>query len=503
MAVAYGVALELQLRAGRADLSRYAVRLREVADRVSQETSQAVNAISHDEMEFCSDMELALMRDYTFRAQHIRDLGRTRDGMIECTTGVGRLYPPIRIDSPDIVSGGMMIHKHVPLVIADQSVGMAVEKDGVSIVFSPSLVSDLEEPPMHYAAIYFDQKHQHKLAVYGPEVPLSVDQILAGKTIQRGGVLYDPLCSSGKTSCMVAFESRRDVMAHRRGLAHWLVPVGGLLGLIAAWSGLAIHRRRRSMESQLRRALRRESLTLVYQPIVDLATGKIVAAEALARWVDEDGESIGPDIFVALAEEKGFAREITRFVVGFAAEELADMLGTGGLRVSINIAPTDLGDEDFFRNLEHCLESAHVAPTSIVLELTERSLADHDVAVTAISRLKGRGHRIYVDDFGIGYSNLASLHRLQVDGIKVDRAFTQTIGTESVTSSVLPQILGMARQMDLAIIVEGIETEQQADYFRKAGGGILGQGWLFGKPLPAAQFRELFTARRMSLTGGR
>ena len=494
VAVAYAGALELRLHAGEAGLQSYAGRLRLVADRIADETTQAVNAISHDEMEFCSDLELTLMRDYTFRAQHIRDLGRTRDGALECTTGVGRLYPSIPTGVPDIVSGGMMIRRRIPQVVADRANGIEVEKDGVSIVFNPNLVSDLEEPPMHYAAIYFDEGHHHMLAVYGPDVPLSINEILSGKTIHRGGQIYESLCGTNKTSCMVVFESRSDVLSHERSLVRWLVPFGGLLGLLIAWLAIRIEQRRRSMESQLRRALRSESLTLVYQPIVDLATGKIVAAEALARWVDEDGESIGPEVFVALAEEKGFARDITRLVVGFAAEELADMLQTGSLRVSINIAPTDLADEDFFRYLKHCLEFARVHPSTVALELTERSLADHDVAVKAIGLLKSRGQRIYVDDFGVGYSNLASLHRLEVDGIKVDRAFTQSIGTEAVSSSVVPQILGMARQMGLAIVVEGIETDEQAAYFRKAGGGILGQGWLFGRPVTAAQFRVLFTA---------
>jgi len=172
------------------------------------------------------------------------------------------------------------------------------------------------------------------------------------------------------------------------------------------------------------------------------------------------------------------------------------MLAVGSFSVSVNIAPTDLADEDFFRYLDHCLEAAQVNPATVSLELTERSLADHDVALKALGMLKSRGHRIYVDDFGIGYSNLATLHRLKVDGIKVDRAFTQTIGTESESASVLPQILEMARQMDLAVVAEGIETEEQADYYRKAGGGILGQGWLFGKPVPAAQFRVLFRVGR-------
>jgi len=496
MAVAYGVALELQLRAGQADLLRYAGRLRQVTDLIAAETSQVVTAISHDQMEFCSDLEITLMRDYVFRAQHIRDLGRTKDGLLYCTSGVGLLYPPVSTNRPDIVSGGMMIRKRVPLTISEDSMGLAVEQDGVSIVFNPNLVTDLEEPPMHYAAMYFDQGHTHMLAVYGPRVPLTIAEVLAAKSIQRGGVLYESQCEPTQSRCIVAFESRHDVMAHRRGLVVWSLLGGAVLGILIAWGMLRYYTDRRSMESQLRRALRSESLTLVYQPIVDLVTGRIVAAEALARWVDENGESIGPDIFVALAERKGFAREITRLVLGFAAEELSDMLAVGSFSVSVNIAPTDLADEDFFRYLDHCLEAAQVNPATVSLELTERSLADHDVALKALGMLKSRGHRIYVDDFGIGYSNLATLHRLKVDGIKVDRAFTQTIGTESESASVLPQILEMARQMDLAVVAEGIETEEQADYYRKAGGGILGQGWLFGKPVPAAQFRVLFRVGR-------
>ncbi len=103
MAMGYGIALELQLRAGRAELLSYASRLRQTADMISAENAQAVAAISHDEMEFCSDMEIALMRDYVFHAHNIRDLGRTRDGMLVSTTGVGRLFPPVATGPPDIV----------------------------------------------------------------------------------------------------------------------------------------------------------------------------------------------------------------------------------------------------------------------------------------------------------------------------------------------------------------------------------------------------------------
>lgn len=102
---------------------------------------------------------------------------------------------------------------------------------------------------------------------------------------------------------------------------------------------------------------------------------------------------------------------------------------------------------------------------------------------------------VYIDDFGTGYSSLSYLHRLAVDAIKIDRSFTQTVGTEAVTASVVPQILAMAAQLELMVVVEGVETAEQMEYFRAAGPGLLGQGWFFGKPVPAAQLRERLSER--------
>ena len=125
------------------------------------------------------------------------------------------------------------------------------------------------------------------------------------------------------------------------------------------------------------------------------------------------------------------------------------------------------------------------------LELTERSTADSIVATKALSDLKQAGYRLYIDDFGTGYSSLAYLHRLAVDGIKIDQIFTQTVGTESITATVIPQILEMARQLELQVIVEGVETKEQADYFRAAFPTGRAQGWLYSRPLSANDLRRL------------
>lgn len=292
--------------------------------------------------------------------------------------------------------------------------------------------------------------------------------------------------------CVIAAEPRSAVLARSRPLFLGFLVAGAFLGVALGLIAIQAYRRQGSMENQLRRAINEGALTMVYQPIVNLETEEIVGAEALVRWVNEEGDSVRPDIFVALAEERGFVGEITRLVARRVTDELGGLLAKGNFRVTLNIAAEDLVDPSFLEDLGGFLVAANVKPSSIGLELTERSTADQKAAVEALAQFKSTGHVVYIDDFGTGYSSLAYLHRLHVDAIKVDRAFTQTVGTGAVTASVVPQILDMAAQLGLLVVVEGIETNEQAEYFRAAGRGILGQGWLFGKPVPAAQFRKLF-----------
>ena len=128
---------------------------------------------------------------------------------------------------------------------------------------------------------------------------------------------------------------------------------------------------------------------------------------------------------------------------------------------------------------------------SLTLEVTETSAANHEDALESIRVLRRMGFGISIDDFGTGYSNLSYLLYLSVDSIKIDKAFTRTIGTDAVTAGILPQIINMARTLNLAVVVEGIESPNQADYFPTDKLRIYGQGWLYGRPVPASEFFSL------------
>jgi sensor c-di-GMP phosphodiesterase-like protein len=178
-------------------------------------------------------------------------------------------------------------------------------------------------------------------------------------------------------------------------------------------------------------------------------------------------------------------------VLKILVDDLSDLLKPGDFRVTMNIATQDLHDPLFVTFIEQCLQSRGLPSTSVGLELTERSTADEATAINAIRRLESRGHTVYIDDFGTGYSSLAYLHRLAVHAIKIDPSFTRTVGTDAVTASVIPQILEMARELDLLVVVEGIETEKQLEYFSgHSSVRLLGQGFYFGQAITASELRE-------------
>jgi sensor c-di-GMP phosphodiesterase-like protein len=129
------------------------------------------------------------------------------------------------------------------------------------------------------------------------------------------------------------------------------------------------------------------------------------------------------------------------------------------------------------------------------MELTERSTADHPLAVAAIRKLRARGHQFYIDDFGTGYSSLAYLNELAVDAIKIDRAFTDAVGSGSLTAVIVPQILAMAAKLKVKVVVEGVERADQTAYFASLDQEILAQGWHFGEAIPAQEMLVLMASK--------
>ena len=495
LAFAWFAADALELRTGQQELQQYAGHLLHTAEGIAKEARDAGEAVLADKLPFCSDQELAFMRRIVFYSIDIKDLGRLKDGKLYCTTANGKLPTPLTGPAPDATDRDIEFYALTPLAVAPDSKGLVVALSGVSAVLNVKAYNEsFDAPPMTFTGLFFARESRQTFYAVGHHEPLSNPEVLAQRLVEHNGVFYQPLCSSTRAVCIVAAEPHAAMLARNKVQFSILLTAGVLLGGLIPLIFILFFRRQRSFERRLRRAVRRDELTLAYQPIVDLNTLAIVGAEALVRWTNESDEPVPVEVLVSVAEQRGFIGEITRLVLRHVLEEMHDLLSRGNFEVTINITMQDLGSPEFFELLRQSLENAKIAPAALGLEITERSTADRAAATLAISLLKASGHKVYIDDFGTGYSSLAYLHDLAADAIKIDRTFAGTVGTQAVTASVVPQILDMASRLNLMVVVEGIESEQQLEYFSQAGRGILGQGWLFGKPLPATQFQAQFGA---------
>jgi sensor c-di-GMP phosphodiesterase-like protein len=497
----YRIGDTVEYRLEQANLVAYASRLVDHGQQLGKEAGESIRAISDGDHVPCSDRDVAFMRNLVVSSEHLRDAGRIHDGMMECSALLGRFSPAEPVPPPDITSehaqasvapGQWHTWTSSWPIMPSSFHGHYIETRGVWVAINEQTLRDQEEPPPRIATeLLFDRHNRRMLPAFGPDVPLTLDEIVAGRLIERRGVLYQPFCRSSTIVCAIASEPVSVILATSRTVLLLRIGFGAFLGMLLASLAILFDFRRQSLEAQLRKAISTGALSLVYQPIVDLETEKITGAEALVRWIKRDGESIPPDVFVALAEAEGFVCEITRLVMHRIVQELGDVLVQGRLHLTLNVTAQDLTDPTFLPELDRCLQYAKVPRSALGLELTERSTADSIVATKALSDLKQAGYRLYIDDFGTGYSSLAYLHRLAVDGIKIDQIFTQTVGTESITATVIPQILEMARQLELQVIVEGVETKEQADYFRAAFPTGRAQGWLYSRPLSANDLRRL------------
>jgi sensor c-di-GMP phosphodiesterase-like protein len=441
----------------------------------------------------CSAQDLVVLRNLLFRSPFLKDVGREHDGQFFCSAIVGVLPKPIHIGKPDIKTyNGRMIYFNVLLSAAEGAHGEIVEFDRANVVLSPDVFAEFDRPPLYFSGgVVNFQQHTFLRTYSNAPRPATLDLILAKEEMIRDNILYFGACSTIRPDCVLTSIALADIWAPNRPFFLIAASIGALIGVLFGGTILFMRTRDHSLPNRLRRAVRQKRLTVVYQPIVEVMTGAIVAAEALVRWNDDDGNPVRPDTFIAVAEEHDFVGEITTLVLDRVTDDLGDILRSGPpFRVSVNMSAQDLTDQTFIPRLQKLLQTKEVPAAGIGLELTERSTAERDVVIESIRQLRANGHVVYIDDFGTGYSSLAYLSELDVDVLKVDRAFTQTIGTSSVTANIVPQILAMGKALRLKIVVEGIELQEQATYLADIDAIIQGQGWLFGKPVSAQQIRE-------------
>ena len=259
---------------------------------------------------------------------------------------------------------------------------------------------------------------------------------------------------------------------------------------------------RLTLESSLRHALERDEFRLYYQAKRDIRTGCIAGMEALLRWEHPDLGTVTPMQFIPVAEETGLIVPIGKWVLKTACLQSVawQKEGLPAFGIAVNMTARQFLDESLLQDLASILQSTGMDPQLLELELTE-SLLIHDVEKTLriLTGLKSLGIRIAVDDFGTGYSSLATLQRFPLDTVKIDRSFIGDLVGPSEDSGLADAIIAMGKSLSMTVIVQGVETKEQADFLRAHACDEL-QGFYFNRPVPANQFAQLMRAQSANIT---
>jgi sensor c-di-GMP phosphodiesterase-like protein len=485
------VALVLAERQSRLDLARQADQIAkdvlERSHRVSTQIMHARSVLTAPGLRPCSSEHMRLMTQLTVDSPLLLALGHVENERLLCST-FGLLGQGVPIGPPDYLSRtghdiranaslpGLMqsklllsthrssgytaiVHPSVPIDMlndqADLSIGLVNTKSMRTLVqrgvFKKEWIEALEDSGRDH---YFDGEHVVSI---------------------RRSSLYDYAAYAALPS------SRLD---HGRfSLMLVLLPLGMGTGLLLALILSRINRHRLSLATRLRLALKRGEFYMVYQPVVDLHSGAWVGAEALIRWRRPDGEEVSPDLFIPVAERFGLIQQITRRVCELCVKDLRSLLAQyPDFRVSINLSAEDFSSKDITQYLRDLLARSGLPTRQFQVEVTERGLLDQNTARDVLQLLRASGIRVAIDDFGTGYSSLGYLTSLDVDSLKIDRIFIETIGVGAATSHVVAHIIKMAKSLGLNMIAEGVETDTQADYLRTQGVQYA-QGWLYARPL--------------------
>ena len=255
---------------------------------------------------------------------------------------------------------------------------------------------------------------------------------------------------------------------------------------------------RLDLQNRLRRGLEQGEFVLYYQPLIELASNRIVGAEALVRWNSHDMGLVTPSRFITVAEESGLIVPLGEWVLREACHELRRWHDAGHthLSMAVNLSAIQFRRGSVEESVMRALGEAGADPAALELELTESILlqgAEHVLAT--VRRLKGLGIRLSIDDFGTGYSSLAYLKRFAVDKLKIDQSFVRDLPTDPDSAAIVRAVIQMAKSLNLLVLAEGVETAATAETLRLLRCDYV-QGFFFDRPMPAEQFRALIESRQ-------
>ncbi|MEO8746078.1 MAG: EAL domain-containing protein [Rhodanobacter sp.] len=435
----------------------------------------------------CTDEKRALMREITMDYAYLEAIGYGSGNQLTCSA-VGPQSDGVDLGPPDYVSS-TGVDVRLAVKVGNNEPVAVLERAGIAIAIHPESLLDLARDTGNISLGAYSLRGPHMLWAHrGFFNPAWTNRLGVGHSVAffDGQYLVVIKTSNSVDIATYAAIPLAQLNARLRKLMLILLPIGLVLGSAMAVAILFLARQRRSLRSALRMGLKRKEFVLHYQPIVDLASTRMVGVEALLRWPKAADIGTRPELFIHAAEECGLIERFTEYVL--------DQLVVDGPRffsrypdcyISVNVASADLHSGRVVDGLHRLITTPGVTAKNIIVEITEHSFVEPDSANRTIAAIHAMGIRVTIDDFGTGYSSLSHLTNLQADYLKIDKVFVDAIGTGSVTSEVVLHIIEMAGALNMTVVAEGVETQEQADFLRQQRVPYA-QGWLFSTALPLA-----------------
>jgi len=433
----------------------------------------------------CSAEHIDGMRRISVQTRPVTEMGYFADGALQCTSWGAAGGSTAEWKVGYVTDRGVRVVPNKRAYGAPTVSMLGLQNANYCVLVDPVWLVDVTVRSTVQLALV--ARNGAVLATLNHPDPAAVDRIFRLGKSGIDGRHVAAVATSGDWVAIV-LSPRQEFSASVRREQMVLLP-GALLAM-TSMIGLIVwlSRRRLSLKGELATAVRKREFVVHYQPLIELATGICVGAEALVRWRRPDGTLVRPDVFIPVAEENGLIGDITdQVVAGVVADLGAALRADRSLHVAINLVADDLQSGRVLRVIQRAIGPAGVRTEQIWLEATERGFLDPEVANVTINEARRLGHSIAIDDFGTGYSSLQYLESLHVDTLKIDKSFIDTVGTDSATSSITPHIIEMGKSLGLILVAEGIERPEQADYLI-ALGVQYGQGWYYAPALPAREF---------------
>lgn len=281
-----------------------------------------------------------------------------------------------------------------------------------------------------------------------------------------------------------------------------------LLAILAADLPKVLPRREPSTEAshlavareQLAAALQSRAFVTYFQPKVSCISGDLVGFECLARWPQQGGAMISPDLFIGMAEQTGLIHDLTRQIYDYALANLPNPTHADRLKFALNLSPINVADESFPSWLLSQCEANHVEPSQVILELTETASMGNPLSLLEkLTQFRIRGFHLSIDDFGVGYSSLVQLARLPFSELKIDQVFVKTLSVSEESRKIVTAVVGLGNSLDLNVVAEGVEDEWAFRFLREVGCDEA-QGYFIGRPMDKLAANAWEGSSRMSAT---